>query len=239
MPNSWQPPAAFGALVCGLQDTPATVRHCGDLHGLHVFMTPPGARAILGVNSAELSSRVVNFSDIWGRAAACVTERLMAVPTWQQRFNILDDVFTRSLRPVTTRRELAWAWSTIAQTRGCLTIEQLARDLGWSRRHLSEAFRGELGVAPKTASRIFRFEHACRLIMDQRPSLAHVAAECGFHDQAHMTREWNALAGCTPRAWIANELPILQDYEVPDGDNDVGERHANGSLYQSQLRRSM
>jgi len=239
MPNAWQSPAAFRAMVCGLQDAPATIRVCGNLHGLHVFMTPLGARAILGVNSAELSSQVVNLSDIWGRTATRMTERLMAASTWQQRFEILDQVFTRALRPVTTRRELAWAWSTIARTHGSLPIEKLARDLGWSRRHFGETFHAELGVAPKTAARIFRFEHACRLIMDQRPSLAHVAAECGFHDQAHMTREWNALAGCTPGAWIAKELPILQDYEVSGGDNDVGERNANGSLYQSELQRSM
>ena len=219
MPNSWQSAAAFRALVCGLQDAPATVRHAGDLHGLHIFMTPPGARAILGVTSAELSSRVIDLSDIWGRTAGCLTERLMAAHTWQQRFNILDREFMRALRPVDTRRELGWAWGRLAQTHGCLPIHQLARDLGWSRRHFGETFRAELGVAPKTAARIFRFERACRLIMDQRPSLAHVAAECGFHDQAHMTREWNALAGCTPRAWIANELPILQDYEVSGGDD--------------------
>ena len=37
-------------------------------------------------------------------------------------------------------------------------------------------------------------------------SLAQLAAEYGFHDQAHMTLEWNLLAGCTPKVWIAREL---------------------------------
>jgi hypothetical protein len=34
-----------------------------------------------------------------------------------------------------------------------------------------------------------------------------------------MTREWNALAGCAPGVWIANELPNLQDYELAAGDD--------------------
>jgi AraC-like DNA-binding protein len=39
----------------------------------------------------------------------------------------------------------------------------------------------------------------------------------GFHDQAHMVREWHALADCSPRAWILGELPFLQDYEIGGG----------------------
>src|SRR5262245_13026751 len=63
-----------------------------------------------------------------------------------------------------------------------------------------------IGIGPKTAARIFRFERACRLIRDARLRLADVAAVRGYHDQPHMTREWIALAGCTPRTWIATEL---------------------------------
>jgi AraC-like DNA-binding protein len=48
-----------------------------------------------------------------------------------------------------------------------------------------------------------------------------VAFLCGYYDQAHMTREWQALAGCAPRMWIAKELPFLQDYEFPLGEDEA------------------
>jgi AraC-like DNA-binding protein len=219
MPSAAQNPGAFAALVTGLQGAPAMVRQGGDLEGLHLFLKPHGVRAILGVSSVELASRVVHLSDIWGPAAGRLRERLMDAATWQQRFSLLDQAFLRTLKPVGPSSEFAWAWSRLAQTHGCLPVHQLARELGFSRRHFGEVFRDEFGVAPKTAARIFRFERACRLMMDERPSLAQVACACGFHDQAHMTREWNALAGCTPGTWIANELPILQDYELAGGDD--------------------
>jgi AraC-like DNA-binding protein len=38
-----------------------------------------------------------------------------------------------------------------------------------------------------------------------------LSAELGYADQAHLTREWNAIAGCSPRQWIAEELPNIQD----------------------------
>ncbi len=212
--------AAFTALVGGLKDAPVIVRHDGNLHVLHLFLTPLGVRAILGVSSLELASRVVDFSDLWGRAAGSLIERLMAALTWQRRFAILDEEFLRALIPVAMPREIAWSWSRLlAQADGCVSIQSLARDLGWSRRHFSERFRTELGVTPKTAARIFRFERACWLLKAQRPGLADAASACGYHDQAHMTLEWNALAGCTPRSWILSELPFLQDYELAASDD--------------------
>jgi hypothetical protein len=54
------------------------------------------------------------------------------------------------------------------------------------------------GIAPKAAAWVFRFEHACRMFLRSRRRIADVAVASGFHDQAHMVREWHALAGCSP-----------------------------------------
>ena len=54
--------------------------------------------------------------------------------------------------------------------------------------------------------------HACRMFLRSRRRIADVAVASGFHDQAHMVREWHALAGSSPREWILGQLPFLQDY---------------------------
>jgi len=197
---------------------------------LHVFIRPLGVRAILGVASAEISSLVLNLSDIWGNRAGDLIEMLLAANTWHQRFAILDRAFVSKLNPTSPQPEIAWAWRRLRKTHGSVPIERLADEIGWSRRHFSGRFRDAIGVTPKSAARVFRFERACRLIKDERPGLAHVAASCGYFDQAHMTREWNALAGCSPRAWISSELPFLQDYEIGGCDN---ERDDFESVHQS------
>ena len=84
---------------------------------------------------------------------------------------------------------------------------------------MANRFRAELGVTPKVAARIFRFERACGLIGNRRLPLAEVAAACGYADQAHMTRDWNTFTGTSPKDWIANDLPFLQDYELSGGDD--------------------
>ena len=220
MPNPAHGPSAFGALVAGLQDAPAIVRQCGDISGLHIFIKPLFVRAILGVASIELSSLVVNLSELWGSHAGDLIETLLAADTWDQRFAILDRAFLTKLSPTSPQPEIAWAWQRLRKTHGLVPVKQLADHIGWSRQHFRDKFRGTIGVTPKSAARVIRFEHACQLMKGERAGLAHTAASCGYFDQAHLTREWNALAGCSPREWIARELPFLQDCELGGRDNE-------------------
>jgi AraC-like DNA-binding protein len=235
MPNSTQRPASFAALVSGMQDAPALVRQGSEVFGIHVFIKPLGVRAILGVESAAITSLVVELSDIWGRAGDELIERLDAAETWPQRFGILNRAFLSMFTRAAVESEISWAWNRLVRTHGTVPVHVLADEIGYSRRHFGERFRRAVGVAPKIAARIMRFERACRLITEPRGGgLAHVAAACGYYDQAHLTRDWHAFTGCSPKEWIARELPFLQDYELGGRDNDV---HEAEPRHQSDVRR--
>jgi len=119
MPNSAQRPAAFTALVSGLQDAPAVVRQGGDVFGLHVFIKPLGVRAILAVASAELSSLVVNLSDIWGNGTRDLVDMLLAARTWRERFAILDGAFLAKLNSTPSQPEIACLAKTGERSRIC------------------------------------------------------------------------------------------------------------------------
>jgi AraC-like DNA-binding protein len=219
--NGAQPAASFSALVAGLSDGFATVERACSWEGLHVFFHPLGLQAVLGVTTADLASGAVAFSDLCPRDAPELVERLSRTPDWQARFAILDEVFARRLAPAKGSPLVAQAWRQLATSYGRRSVESLAQDVGWSRQHLADRFRAELGITPKTATRIFRFERAYGLISIRRLPLADIAAACGYADQAHMTRDWNAFTGASPKDWIVNELPFLQDYELSGGDDGV------------------
>lgn len=223
MPNSIQPPSTFTALVSGLQHAPAIVRQDRDALGLHIFIKPLAVRAILGIASTGISSLVLSLSELWGKRAGDLVDMLLAVDDWQQRFAILDLAFISKLAPGGVNSEVSRAWERLSRSHGSLPVQELADRAGYSRRHFSELFREGTGVTPKMAARLFRFEYACRLIADKRLALANVAASSGYYDQAHLTREWDALAGCSPEAWIARELPFLQDYELGGRDNEAND----------------
>ncbi len=220
MPDAHQSPEAFDAFVAGLHASPALIRHEGRQRGVHVDVTPLGAQALLGLPASAIASTIVNLREALGAGATELVDRLGAARTWTDRFAAIDDVFSRAVVEAhEPADEVVWAWQRILETGGTVEVRDLAAEVGWSRRHFGERFRSELGLAPKVASRVIRFERARELLArPDRPGLADVAATCGYFDQAHLTREWRELAGCTPTAWLAEETVVQDLSSVQDVD---------------------
>ncbi|WP_433174682.1 helix-turn-helix domain-containing protein [Actinoallomurus sp. CA-150999] len=214
-------PLAFTALAGGLHTRPVTIVHDGDLAGIQLDLTPEGARSLFGLPAGAIGGAVLSLDDLIGPRAGELVERLAEATTWRARFAAVEDVLSRGIDLLPgPEPELAYAWRRLAETDGTVRIADLAREVGWSRRHLGERFAGEYGLRPKEAARVMRFERSKQLLQRPgRPSLADVAAACGYYDQAHLAREWNDLAGCPPSAWLVDEeLPFVQGDEDAPGE---------------------
>jgi AraC-like DNA-binding protein len=221
MPGGAQSPARYQAFVGGLHSTPASIRHEGFQYGISVSLTPLGARALFGLPAGELAWAVVPLEDLMGPGSGTLIDRLVDAAGWHERFAVLDQVLIdRVKEPAGPQREVSWAWKRLLATGGTVDVATLAEDVGYSRRHLTELFRRELGLAPKAAARVLRFERSVGLIRRSRgENLAAVASGAGYYDQAHMIRQWRGLAGCTPSRWVAEELPSVQDQPVEIGSD--------------------
>jgi AraC-like DNA-binding protein len=199
----------FGSFAGGLYARPVRVRHEGSTRGVQFDLEPPAVRALLGVPAGALGHRTVALDDLMGTDAARLAERLHAAADASARFAVLDEVLLRRLSraPPPARPDVERAWALMRASGGRIRVDALARALGCSRRHLANRFAAEVGVSPKVAARLIRFE-AARARLGSVP-LARLAAEHGFADQAHLAREFRALAGVPPTAF-----PSVQD-EVP------------------------
>ena len=82
-------------------------------------------------------------------------------------------------------------------------VRELAGELGWSRKRIVARFREEIGLSPKAAARVLRFEQARRSAeRSQRPDWAEIAVECGYYDQSHLINEFRAVTDRTPAGSI-------------------------------------
>jgi AraC-like DNA-binding protein len=223
LPDPAQPPASFTTLAGGLHASPALIRHDGHQHGIQLGLTPLGARVLLGLPAGELASTVVELGTLLGPVASELLQRLRSARTWTDKFLELDSVLARIARQRDgPAPELGWAWRRLTASHDRVEVATLAREVGWSRRHLGECFRREFGLTPKVAGRVMRFEVAHRLLRaPQRPGLADVAVRAGFYGQAHLHREWRELAGCTPSRWLAEEFPSVHDGEPDHGESSM------------------
>ena len=211
---SWadRPDTLHGAFssLSGLHAAPAAIHHDGTQRGVQLALTVEGVRVLLGRPAADLSGELTDLEEAVVPAALReLPERLHAAATWPARVALVD----RTLAALAARGGDAAPRAEVARALALLTagggVAEVADEVGYSRRRLGTLVRAECGLAPKELQRVARLE-VTRRVLGRRP-LAEVAALCGYADQAHLAREWRALVGCTPTAWLREEFPFVQD----------------------------
>lgn len=180
-----------------------------DTDCLQLRLSPVAAYAVLGGAAAELGGSAAALDDVWGRDAAALRERLRGAASWDARFAVAEAALVRrrQTRDGLADPEVAFAWRQMARTGGRVRVAALAVEVGWSRKRLWSRFRSQLGVTPKRAAQLIRFDHASHRLAAGHAAAA-VAAAGGYADQSHLHHDVVAFAGMTPRAvagtpWLA------------------------------------
>jgi AraC-like DNA-binding protein len=174
----------------------------------------PGAAALLfGVSADHLAERHTPLEDVWGASADRLREQLLEARTAEEKLAILEAALAARLPHVHSLHPAIAA--VLDQMDALPSIEAAVRRSGISHRLFVAHFRRTLGFEPKVYVRVLRFQRALRhLRRSAVPSLAALAAEAGYSDQAHFNRDFKEFAGVTPMAYLrrspreANHLPL-------------------------------
>jgi AraC-like DNA-binding protein len=194
-------PARSPALVMGPSGT--FTRADGPCEpGVMVQLAPLGAYKLLGPAVSEIGGTMVGLEDIVGADARRLIEQVQAARTWEERGRLLDDfLLDRATHGPQPSPEVTHAWRLLARSRGMGQIGRIARQVGWSHKHLITRFKQQIGMAPHLAARLLRL-YTVWPHLDDEQSWARIAAECGYADQAHLTREFRRFTGTTPGALV-------------------------------------
>jgi AraC-like DNA-binding protein len=192
------------SFLAGMYDRQVTTEHPGRSLGMQINLDPLAARALVGLPLHELAHRTVPLEDVIDEPL--LVERLATARDWEGRFALLDAMLGRRLADARPLAEVAWAWRQLRARQGDVAIGALATELGWSRKRLVARFRDQIGLTPKAAARMLRFERA-RVLAGTRP-WADIALECGFSDQSHLINEFRAITGRTPETFLQDSTPV-------------------------------
>jgi AraC-like DNA-binding protein len=162
-------------------------------------LAPLDAYKLLGPVVSDIGA-MVGLEDIVGPDARRLGEQIQSASTWDERRQLLDGfLLDRATRGPQPSPEVTHAWSLLVGSGGRSTIRSVARQVGWSHKHLITRFKQQVGVAPQMAARLLRlstvWEH-----LDREQTWARIAAESGYADQAHLIREFRRFTGTTPGA---------------------------------------
>jgi AraC-like DNA-binding protein len=174
---------------------------------VELWLAPLGAYRLLGLPMDALSGQVVDLTDVLGAGSRRLADQIRETPCWQERFGLLDEFLLRRAQDgPEPAPEVAWAWRRLTATGGGLPIGRLAGEAGWSHKHLITKFRQQVGLPPKTAARLVRFDAVCRRLAEHAGQPARwdeVAADSGYADQAHLIRDFQEFTGASPTAFLA------------------------------------
>lgn len=167
---------------------------------------PGGLGAFVSGSASDFTDRVVPLGEAIGADEATLLRQVTAEPGEAARVALLAAALERSADP---RQSLpAGRVAEIARfaevDRAVCRLSDLAALAGASERTLQRMFLRYAGVSPTWVIRRYRLLEAAESVREgEQVSWAEVAAELGYADQAHLTRDFRAATGQTPAAYAA------------------------------------
>lgn len=146
--------------------------------------------AWLGVPADEVRDQTPDLAQLWARtrtrrlAGNVAADPVAAMQEWVQ-----DAAAEAKPDPIGP--------AVLRLTRAGASVAAIADRVGFSARQLHRRCLPVFGYGPRRLGRVLRLGTAIDLVRAGKP-LAEVASDCGYADQAHLTREMRALAGTTP-----------------------------------------
>jgi AraC-like DNA-binding protein len=171
-----------------------------------VRLRPGVAGPVLGLPASELRDTRVPLDAIWGRRGAELTEGLANAGSASRRRRLLERIVLDRLSRTGEPDQLVLAATRRLGLPGS-RVGSLTSALGTSERQLLRRFDSAVGYGPKMLDRVLRFQRF--LAHSQTASngdagLARLAADAGYADQAHLSRECVRLSGLTPARLLAS-----------------------------------
>jgi AraC-like DNA-binding protein len=207
-------PNGSAELVCALGSAPRVVGPqtgprqevlAGGTTVVGVRFRPGAAPSVLGQPASELVDLELGADELWNGSALALGEALAGAGSPQQAAAILERTVLARLADGPGLDLLATEAVRRLLPGQETEVGSVASSLFISERQLRRRCETAVGLAPKTLHRMLRFQRFLALAGTlERPStqLARLAAEAGYADQSHLTREARRLEGRSPRALL-------------------------------------
>lgn len=190
--------------VVGAHAAPLRYALDDDSRNVGLRLRAGTAGTIIGWPASELPDVPLAFAVLWGGAARRLETALAHASDTAAQRRLLEGVVADRLD---LRGQTDWSVVEAARrlAKPSVAVERVADAVGLGQRELRRRFRQQVGYGPKTLQRVLRFQAFLRRLAEVAAgsiSLALVAAELGYADQAHLGRECRRLSGSSPRKLV-------------------------------------
>lgn len=176
-----------------------------------IRLLPLGSNALLGYMDVAFLNKNIPLLDLRPEWREWVI-KMQNMNNMESRIEMVQNLFSHNMRKKYNSNRIYYMEQRIFETGGMLPINDLAKELGYSPRHIYHLFAGQFGFGIKTFCRIVRFQNAVWHIMMRENKGTELAYDLGYYDQSHFIREFRSMAGVTPNHYIN----MKQKYEISE-----------------------
>lgn len=164
----------------------------------------------------RLSDRHVALDDLGANDVGGLRERLLDTADAVARIDVLQTWLRARFTPAALHPAINYALRALGDRPQVARIGDLIEASGYSPRRFGSLFRDQVGIGPKRYARLQRFRAVVASAQgDRRIEWLQVAADCGFHDQPHLVREFRTFAGMTPSQYLTQRGTHVNHIALP------------------------
>lgn len=192
--DPWRP----HSLICGtILQGEAISFHAGATY-FGVRLTPLQSLHLAPAPFRELIDRQLYWGEVL-RGGDRLCDDIAELETFSERIAHFEQyLLPKLLSPEQPSGWLPYCLQQIYQSKGTVTIDELAADIGFSARYIRKKFVDTLGLSPKQYSRITRFQNTLSSMMNRTGAPGTIASELGYYDQAHFIKDFKHFSLFTP-----------------------------------------
>lgn len=149
-------------------------------------------------------------SDAYG---AKIDEALLQAKSMRERASIIHKTLAEAGQkhtPTDAKGNIeAYIRNRIYETKGNVSIKEIAQDTGYSECYVRRTFHEMHGISPKTFEKIVRFQNTLEeMALHKDEAFYDMAQESGYYDQSHMVKEFKNFTGLTPEKYMKHMMNV-------------------------------
>lgn len=178
-------------------------------------ITTGAARTLLGTSVDEITDQVVPLGELWGPLGTRLADELAGLAS--QPTAVVDHLAAALSARVDAVQDQGSATADLVRRASVALssnsghsrprVDEVARRVGVSERHLRNVFTTAVGIPPKQFVRLARIRTVLPGL--RRTSWARLASDAGYYDQSHMVAQFREIMHVTPSAFAAGRLPTV------------------------------
>lgn len=195
-------------ILIGMCDVPTIVDLENDApHGnIGIEFSPLGAYRLFQVRHAELKNKIFLIEEVLGKSAKEIQEIIADTASVNEKIHIIQAYLIKLLSRSESDRVVDYCIHQIENSKGLVTVADLASQTGYSSRWIYEKFMEKVGLSPKNLSSVIRFSQFYEQ-WAKHPESGFFREDLHnyFYDQSHFIKDFKRFTGLSPLKFVASE----------------------------------